>query len=371
MARTFTKEEFQIALDRALAQKLAEEAGSEEDEEPSQQDDEDDEQIGVAALGLISKKRKHSSSVEEIFESSGSSSSSSSSSSSRDHKRIAVVAKTDIKCAGTSAAHFFEVAEKLQSHTASTKLSHDKEELDTIFSTEQRLIITQVFTDFRDEDGLELDDAENWMQWGDNVKLGEVLKTLFPKNEAISYPQRLKGQVFGIKCIQNGNHVLPFLGKIQAKLDYEDRKAELQSLNPQEFKVLKDAIMGCLKVHTDSVTSQFVARVQLLAASNIRELFSNINHVGKEFHNLYLQNQLLGIHMFADKPTKDHTSDVKIHCEICNKEHIGGAKACRFKTPKEATTLLKSRTQTATAARILVDILTKRTNRSRVETLEM
>ena len=68
MARTFTKEEFQIALDRALAQKLAEEAGSEGDEEPSQQDDEDDEQIGVAALGLISKKRKHSSSVEEIFE---------------------------------------------------------------------------------------------------------------------------------------------------------------------------------------------------------------------------------------------------------------------------------------------------------------
>ena len=48
MARTFTKEEFQIALDRALAQKLAEEAGSEGDEEPSQQDDEDDEQIGVA-----------------------------------------------------------------------------------------------------------------------------------------------------------------------------------------------------------------------------------------------------------------------------------------------------------------------------------
>ena len=68
-----------------------------------------------------------------------------------------MVAKTDIKCAGTSAAHFFEVAEKLQSHTASTKLSHDKEELDTIFSTEQRLIITQVFTDYRDEDGIELD----------------------------------------------------------------------------------------------------------------------------------------------------------------------------------------------------------------------
>jgi len=38
--------------------------------------------------------------------------------------------------------------------------------------------------------------------------------------------------------------------------------------------------------------------------------------------------------MFADKPTKDHTSDVKIHCEICNKEHIGGAKACRFKDSK-------------------------------------
>ena len=52
MARTFTKEEFQIALDRALAQKLAEEAGSERDDEPSQQDDEYEEKIGVAARVL-------------------------------------------------------------------------------------------------------------------------------------------------------------------------------------------------------------------------------------------------------------------------------------------------------------------------------
>jgi hypothetical protein len=181
MARTFTKEEFQIALDRALAQKLAEEAGSDEDDDSSNQGD-GQERIGTAALGLISKKRKHAAAVEDIFESSGSSSSSSSSSS-QDHKRIAVVAKNDIKCAGTNASHFFEVAEKLQAHTASTKHSHDKEELDTIFSTEQRLIIGQVFSDYRDEDGNELDDAENWMHWGDNVKLGEVLKTLFPKQE--------------------------------------------------------------------------------------------------------------------------------------------------------------------------------------------
>ena len=110
MARTFTKEEFQIALDRAVAQKLAEEAGSDEDDNTSTQGD-GQERIGTAALGLMSKKRKHDASVEEIFESSGSSSSSSSSSSSgQDHKRIAVVAKTDIKCAGTNASHFFEVA---------------------------------------------------------------------------------------------------------------------------------------------------------------------------------------------------------------------------------------------------------------------
>jgi hypothetical protein len=183
MARTFTKEEFQNALDRALAQKLAEVAGSDEDDASSNQGD-SQELIGTAALQLISKKRKQTESVEDIFESSGSSSNSISSSSSQDHKRIAVVAKTDIKCAGTNAAHFFEVAEKLQAHSASTKHSHDKEELDTIFSTEQRLIISQVFSDYRDEDGNELDDAENWMHWNDNVKLGEVLKTLFPKNEA-------------------------------------------------------------------------------------------------------------------------------------------------------------------------------------------
>ena len=265
MARTFTKEEFQIALDRALAQKLAAEAGSEEDDDSSTQGD-GQERIGTAALGLISKKRKHAAAVEDIFESSGSSSSSSSSSS-QDNKRIAVVAKTDIKCAGTNASHFFEVAEKLQAHTASTKHSHDKEELDTIFSSEQRLIISQVFSDYRDEDGNELDDADNWMQWNDNVKLGDVLKTLFPRNEAISYPQRLKGLVFGIKCIQQSNHVLPFLGKIQGKLDYEVLKTELQNLSPQEFKVLKDCIMDCFKVHNDQVTQQFVARVHILAAA--------------------------------------------------------------------------------------------------------
>ena len=47
MARTFTKEEFQIALDRALAQKLAEEAGSDEDDDSSTQGD-GQERIGTA-----------------------------------------------------------------------------------------------------------------------------------------------------------------------------------------------------------------------------------------------------------------------------------------------------------------------------------
>ena len=245
------------------------------------------------------------------------------------------MAKTDIKCAGTNATHFFEIAEKLQAHTASTKHSHDKEELDTVFSTEQRLIVTQVLSDFRDEDGNELDDADNWMHWRDNIKLGDVLKALFPKNEAISDLQRLKGQVFGIKCIQNANHVLPFLGKIQSKLDYEDRKAELQGLNAQEFKVLKDAIMGCLKVNTDPVTTQFLAQVQLLASTNIKELFTNIHNVGKDFHNLYLLNQSVGINMFAEKQKDSGTAtDVKIHCTICKKEHVGGAKACHFKDSK-------------------------------------
>ena len=106
MARTFTRDEFQIALDRAVAQKLAEEAGSDEDDNASTQGD-GQERIGTAALGLMSKKRKHDTFVEEIFESSGSSNSSSSSSS-QDHKRIAVVAKTDIKCAGTNASHFLK-----------------------------------------------------------------------------------------------------------------------------------------------------------------------------------------------------------------------------------------------------------------------
>jgi hypothetical protein len=175
MARTFTKAEFEQAVEQALAQRLTV-ANDDDDDETSSQHGEEEagvETIGVNAIASISKKRKKSAEIEEIFEKSGSSSSSN-----NDRKRIAVVAKAEIKCQGTTNAHMWDVAEKLQSYLANTKLHHDREELNTVFSPEQRLMITQVFSDYRDEDGAELADAEDWLDWGDNTKLGDILKAL-------------------------------------------------------------------------------------------------------------------------------------------------------------------------------------------------
>ena len=152
MARTLTKAEFEKAVELAVAKRLADSKDDGEEKTLSNQGDEEagDESIGTAALNKISKKRQISADIEEIFESSGSSSSSS-----HDRKRIAVVAKTEIKCQGTSNANMWEVADKLQSYFANTKIHHDREELGTVFSPEQRLMITQVFTDYRDDDGAE------------------------------------------------------------------------------------------------------------------------------------------------------------------------------------------------------------------------
>ena len=176
MARTFTKAEFEQAVEQALAQRLTV-ANDDDDDETSSQHGEEEagvETIGVNAIASISKKRKKSAEIEEIFEKSGSSSSSN-----NDRKRIAVVAKAEIKCQGTTNAHMWDVADK---ETAvlfgKYKLHHDREEL-----------------------------------------------------------------------------------------------------------------------NTDSVSSQFVTQVQNRASSNIKELFTHINAVGAEFHQIYLQNQAMGIPM--------------------------------------------------------------------------
>jgi hypothetical protein len=74
--------------------------------------------------------------------------------------------------------------------------------------------------------------------------------------------------------------------------------------------------------------------VQNRASSNIKELFTNINAVGAEFHQLYLQNQALGISMFDKNKNPPPETGVKSYCDICKKEHAGGAKHCRFNNDK-------------------------------------
>jgi len=69
MARTFTKAEFEQAVEQALAQRLT--AANDDDDETSSQHGEEEagvETIGVNAIASISKKRKTSADIEEIFE---------------------------------------------------------------------------------------------------------------------------------------------------------------------------------------------------------------------------------------------------------------------------------------------------------------
>jgi len=131
MARLLTRADFEKAVELAVARRLAGGKDDGDEETLSNQGDEEavDESIGAAALLKMNKKRQISADIDEIFQSSGASSSSSGG----DRKRIAVVAKTEIKCQGTSNAHMWDVADKLQSYFANTKIHHDREELGTVF----------------------------------------------------------------------------------------------------------------------------------------------------------------------------------------------------------------------------------------------
>ena len=71
MARTFTKAEFEQAVEQALAQRLTVANDDDDDDETSSQHGEEEagvETIGVNAIASISKKRKTSADIEEIFE---------------------------------------------------------------------------------------------------------------------------------------------------------------------------------------------------------------------------------------------------------------------------------------------------------------
>jgi len=70
MARTFTKAEFEQAVEQALAQRLTVANDDDDDETSSQHGGEEAgvETIGVNAIASISKKRKTSADIEEIFE---------------------------------------------------------------------------------------------------------------------------------------------------------------------------------------------------------------------------------------------------------------------------------------------------------------
>ena len=224
------------------------------------------------------------------------------------------------------------VADKLEAYLSTNGISHDERELQTVFETKQRLMISQAFSDYRDpEDGSAIEDAANWMRWNNNERLAGLLKALFPKNEAISDLELLKGLNFNVRTLMKTNHVLPFIAEIQLKLDYMTRREELNNLNSQEFKVLKDAILKCFQPAKDgenTIATQFCSRVKCEGAEDVGSLFTAINTVGGEFHHLYLQNKELGVDMFAKSNSESSSSTSKVFCNICKKEHKGGSAAC-------------------------------------------
>ena len=110
MTVTVSKAELE-KLFKELASKSAE---AEEDEDNEILDGEEDESIGTEALRRMdSKKRPRASEdlLQEWLDRNGSSSSSS-----RDHKKLAVVAQSDIRCTGTDATAFHSVADKLEAY---------------------------------------------------------------------------------------------------------------------------------------------------------------------------------------------------------------------------------------------------------------
>ena len=137
---------------------------------------------------------------------------------------------------------------------------------------------------------------------------------------------------------------------------WEDRKDELNALSQTAFQALAEVFVDKVigkRQQSCKVTAELVAKIKAKDPNSMGELFVATTRVGKEFYDLsqalkrmdipflqskqesHLKRPYEGKYEGKDskKPKGDGASeeDIKIHCNICQKTHEGGAAQCHFK----------------------------------------
>jgi hypothetical protein len=226
-----------------------------------------------------------------------------------------------------------------------------------MFSDQDRIELTQTFKSFRFADGAAIDDAGNWLRWGDNSKLCDILKHVYPKSEAMSDVARILSIAFKIFWAKNPRHFLTFLAQVQHVLGWEDRQEEFMALSASAYTLLQDAlidqVIGKLQENC-AVTKDFVNCIKARAPTNMEELFAAIVCEGEALHKFALRAELMLIPKITKKDDKDikdqKSKDSKIvggggarkSCSNCGKYHDGlctgeSSCDCRWSWPSSET----------------------------------
>jgi hypothetical protein len=104
-----------------------------------------------------------------------------------------IIAETTSKlsCKDLNPTTVGRFADQLKDYEVRTGRHHSADQLRLMFSDQDTIELTQTFKSFRFNDGAAIDDAGNWLRWGDNSKLCDILKHLYPRSEAVSDVARI------------------------------------------------------------------------------------------------------------------------------------------------------------------------------------
>ena len=187
---------------------------------------------------------------------------------------IVVQSKTNFKLESMSQPHIHKFAEQAMDYFTSTGGHWSAPQIRSYTSSEQRLEIANTFGVYVSEDGSEIQDAEIWTDWGDNEKLALLLKAAFPKSAAPTDQQKILSAHFDIQCIKTSRHVGKFVADLQVALNWEERRAELNSLPSNVFQNLYDPLVYKVigKDATCKVTAEFINKVHAKNPSNMQQL---------------------------------------------------------------------------------------------------
>jgi len=240
-------------------------------------------------------------------------------------------------------------AEKLRAKAVQTSRDATEAQLKAMTTEKDRAIITQAFRRFKFPDGKGIENAENWLTWGSNEALCDVLKLVFPKSEGQSDSQKLLALLnstkgFKIHHCKEATHFLGFVADIQLELHFDERQEEFDNLSSMAYSLLKDIILDQLmgqKAATCEVTKQLIADIKAKAPSTIMELLDTITDEGIRLHSFAMDCARRGIPFLPFKRNieKDEKGNdpkrtrqeggggshqqERTKCSSCGKYHLG------------------------------------------------